>query len=136
MFRHLASASMVFSRHREDVRNVPLTGTAAFGNRLDGGTLGMRWALLSYLVDQTPPAGALHFELLRDRDSNGYAVRVSYIAQTLDQMRQAVQHDRSHPPEQTTATIEGCTTKDGGICAWATLDALASNVDHACVVTQ
>ena len=97
----------VFSRHREDVRNVPLTGTAAFGNRPDGGMLGMHWALPSYLPDQTPPAGALHFELLRDRDSGSYAVRVSYVAQTLDQMRQAVQLDLSHPPERTIATIEG-----------------------------
>jgi hypothetical protein len=99
-----------------------------------GGMLGMHWALPSYLADQTPPAGALHFELLRDRDSGSYAVRVSYIAQTLDQMRHAVQLDRSRPPEQTTATIEGCPTKDGETCAWPTFDALASKaIDHACL---
>jgi 4-phytase/acid phosphatase len=102
-----------------------------------GGILGMHWALPSYLVDQTPPAGALHFELLRDRGSSSYAVRVSYIAQTLDQMRQAVRLDRSHPPEQTAATIEGCPAKDSGTCAWATFDALASKaIDHACLGAQ
>ena len=102
-----------------------------------GGMLGMHWALPSYLADQTPPAGALHFELLRDRDSGSYAVRVSYIAQTLDQMRHAVQLDRSRPPEQTTATIEGCPTKDGETCAWPTFDALASKaIDHACLGAQ
>jgi 4-phytase/acid phosphatase len=102
-----------------------------------GGMLGMHWALPSYLADQTPPAGALHFELLRDRDSGSYAVRVSYIAQTLDQMRHAVQLDRSRPPEQTTATIEGCPTKVGETCAWPTFDALASKaIDHACLGAQ
>ena len=97
----------------------------------------MHWALPSYLVDQTPPAGALHFELLRDRDSNSYAVRVRYIAQTLDQMRQAVQLDRSHPLERTIATIEGCPASTDGMCAWATFDVLANRaIDRACVVTQ
>src|SRR6516162_3868829 len=54
-----------------------------------------------------------------------------------DQMRHAVQLDRSRPPEQTTATIEGCPTKDGETCAWPTFDALASKaIDHACLGAQ
>jgi 4-phytase / acid phosphatase len=99
-----------------------------------GGMLGMHWALPSYLPDQTPPAGALHFELLRGRASGGYAVRVSYIAQTPEQMREVVQLDRSRPPEQARASIEGCTANDDGTCAWARFEALASNaIDRACV---
>jgi 4-phytase/acid phosphatase len=99
-----------------------------------GGMLGMHWALPSYLPDQTPPAGALHFELLRDRASGSYAVRVRYIAQTLEQMRQVMQLDRSRPPEQATASIEGCPANDDGTCAWATFEALASKtIDRACV---
>jgi 4-phytase / acid phosphatase len=99
-----------------------------------GGMLGMHWALPSYLPDQTPPAGALHFELLRDRGSGSYAVRVSYIAQRLEQMRELVQLDRSRPPERATATIAGCPANDDGSCAWATFEALASKtIDRACV---
>jgi 4-phytase / acid phosphatase len=99
-----------------------------------GGMLGMHWALPSYLPDQTPPAGALHFELLRDRGSGRYAVRVSYIAQTLEQMREVVQLDRSRPPERATASIAGCPANDDGTCAWATFEALASKaIDRACV---
>jgi 4-phytase / acid phosphatase len=99
-----------------------------------GGMLGMHWALPSYLPDQTPPAGALHFELLRDRASGSYAVRVRYIAQTLDQMRQVVQLDHSRPPEAATASIAGCPANDDGTCAWATFEALASKtIDRACV---
>jgi hypothetical protein len=64
-------------------------------------------------------------------------VRVSYIAQALDQMRQAVQLDLSHLPERTIATIEGCPASTDGICAWATFDVLANRaIDRACVVTQ
>ncbi len=99
-----------------------------------GGMLGMHWALPSYLADQTPPAGALHFELLRDRGSGSYAVRVSYIAQTLEQMRDVVQLNPSRPPEQATATIAGCPANDDGTCAWATFEGLASKaLDRACV---
>jgi len=99
-----------------------------------GGMLGMHWALPSYLPDQTPPAGALHFELLRDRGSGSYAVRVSYIAQTLEQMREVMQLNPSRPPEQATATIAGCPANDDGTCAWATFEPLASKaLDRACV---
>jgi len=99
-----------------------------------GGMLGLHWSLPSYLPDQTPPAGALHFELLRDRQTRAHAVRVRYIAQTLDQMRQATRLDLAHPPEQTTATIDGCAPGDGGTCAWSAFEALASKtIDRACV---
>ena len=101
-----------------------------------GGMLGLHWSLPSYLADQTPPAGALHFELLRDRQSKAYAVRVRYIAQTLDQMRQATRLDLAHPPEQATATIDGCAPGDDGTCAWRAFEALASKaIDRACVGT-
>ena len=72
-----------------------------------GGMLGLHWTLPSYLPDETPPAGALHFELLRERPTGAYAVRVAYIAQTLDQMRQGTRLDRAHPPEQATVAIVG-----------------------------
>ena len=99
-----------------------------------GGLLGMRWSLPSYLPDQTPPAGALHFELLRHRETSGYAVRVRYITQTLDQMRELAPLDRAHPPEQATAVIAGCPASNDGACSWNAFDALASKaIDRACV---
>jgi 4-phytase / acid phosphatase len=99
-----------------------------------GGMLGLHWSLPSYLPDQTPPAGALHFELLRDRQSRAYAVRIAYLAQTLDQMRGAVALDRARPPERATVSIEGCETADGGTCPWSRFATLAKEaVDRACI---
>lgn len=99
-----------------------------------GGALGLHWSLPSYLPDQTPPSGALHFELLRDRRTSLYAVRVKYIAQTLDQMRRTTPIDRSNPPEQATVTIDGCKLDDSGACSWPTFATLANQaIDRACV---
>ena len=101
------------------------------------GMLGLHWSLPSYLPNETPPAGALHFELLRDRQTGSHAVRVRYIAQTLDQMRQVTPLDRARPPEQAMATIDGCAASDDGTCAWPAFEALASKaVDRACAGAQ
>ena len=99
-----------------------------------GGMLGLHWSLPSYLANQTPPAGALHFELLRDRRTSVYSVRVRYVAQTLDQMRRLTPLDESNPPEQTTAKIDGCELNDTGGCRWSTFARLANHaIDRACV---
>jgi 4-phytase/acid phosphatase len=98
-----------------------------------GGMLGIHWSLPSYLPDQTPPAGALHFELLRSRQTGIHGVRVRFISQTPEQMRQTAPLDRAHPPEQAIASIEGCATSAGGTCPWTAFEALARKaIDHAC----
>jgi 4-phytase/acid phosphatase len=98
-----------------------------------GGMLGIHWSLPSYLPDQTPPAGALHFELLRSRQTGIHGVRVRFISQTPEQMRWTAPLDRAHPPEQTIASIEGCATSAGGTCPWTAFEALARKaIDHAC----
>jgi 4-phytase / acid phosphatase len=98
-----------------------------------GGVLGLHWSLPSYLPDETPPAGALHFELLREPQSGDYLVRVRYVAQTLDQMRLQRQLDRDNPPEAAVATIAGC-RGDGGACPWDAFAALAAKgIDPECV---
>jgi hypothetical protein len=53
-----------------------------------GGMLKLDWQLGRYQQNETPPAGAMVFELLRDA-AGKYFVRVSYVSQTLDQMRQS-----------------------------------------------
>ena len=73
-----------------------------------GGMLGLHWSLPSYLANETPPAGAMHFDLLRDRETKVHAVRIRYIAQTLDQMRRMVPLDLARPPETAVVKIDGC----------------------------
>jgi 4-phytase/acid phosphatase len=99
-----------------------------------GGMLGLHWSLPSYVSDQTPPAGALHVGLLRNRQTGEHAVRLTYIAQTLDQMRRLTVLDRDNPPEQAPVKIDGCAGSDGGVCPWATFAALANRaIDRDCV---
>jgi 4-phytase/acid phosphatase len=98
-----------------------------------GGALGLHWSLPSYVPDQTPPAGALHFQLWRDRQNNAYSVKVAYIAQTLDQMRQGTTLDDANPPEQASVRIKGCRAA-GGRCPWPTFARLANrSIDRACI---
>ena len=52
------------------------------------GALGLNW-LIDGRRDDTPPGGALVFELWRRRDKGEFSVRTFYMAQTLDQMRNA-----------------------------------------------
>jgi 4-phytase/acid phosphatase len=61
--------------------------------------LGLHWSLPSYLANETPPAGAMHIDLLRDRETKVHAIRIRYVAQTLDQMRRMVPLDLARPPE-------------------------------------
>jgi 4-phytase/acid phosphatase len=55
--------------------------------------LGLTWQQPGYQKDQTPPAGALVFEL-RETDAGARTVEVFYVAQSLDDMR-AAQGDRA-----------------------------------------
>lgn len=99
-----------------------------------GGMLGLHWLLPSYLMDQTPPAGALHFELLREKGRGALAVRVSYVAQSLDQMRNATPLSRANPPESAVAAFERCRMGRDRACPWPRFARLANQaIDRACV---
>ena len=91
-----------------------------------GGMLGIHWSLPSYLPDL--PARYISNCCAVDK-----RVRVRFISQTPEQMRQTAPLDRAHPPEQAIASIEGCATSAGGTCPWTAFEALARKaIDHAC----
>jgi 4-phytase/acid phosphatase len=99
-----------------------------------GGMLGLHWSLPSYLANETPPAGAMHIDLLRDRETKVHAVRIRYIAQTLDQMRRMVPLDLARPPETAVVKIDGCKASEDGACPWTEFATLANRaIDRACV---
>lgn len=58
--------------------------------------LGLNWIVDGH-SDDTPPGGALVFELWQATDG-AYSVRVYYTAQTLQQMRQAQPLTSANPP--------------------------------------
>jgi 4-phytase/acid phosphatase len=80
------------------------------------GALGLTW-LIDGRVDDTPPGGALVFELWQSHQSGEYSVRTSYMAQTLDQMRSAVPLDLKSPPERVPVFVPGCSQADMS-CGW------------------
>jgi 4-phytase / acid phosphatase len=101
-----------------------------------GGMLGLDWQFKSGLGDKTPPAGAMAFELLREKGApNNYFVRMAYYSQTLDQMREATKltTDRSL---KTTPEIVGiempaslCAKTQDGACPWGEFrDRVSKNI--------
>ena len=83
------------------------------------GTLDLAWLLPGYQPNDTPPGGALVFELWRQPAGGQYSVRTYYTAQTLAQMRQAQPLTLDSPPAKATVFVPGCSTaKVGSPCDW------------------
>ena len=83
------------------------------------GTLNLSWLLPGDLPNDTPPGGALVFELWRQPAGGDYSVRTYYTAQTLDEMRQALPLTLDSPPAKATVFVPACSTaKAGSPCDW------------------
>ncbi len=82
------------------------------------GMLNLEWQAGGYQKNETPPGSALIFLLLRD-ENGAYRVRVQFIAQTLDQMREAVVLDAGHPPATADVAIPGCAASG---CEWSAFE--------------
>ena len=80
------------------------------------GALGIDW-VSDGRVDDTPPGGALLFELWRPRDGGKPFVRLEYIAQTLEEMRNAEPLTATNPPAEAPIFIPGCGRADFS-CTW------------------
>jgi 4-phytase/acid phosphatase len=81
------------------------------------GTLGLNW-IVDGRRNDTPPGGALVFELWKRRGSKKYSVRTFYTAQTLDQMRTAAPLSLHEPPERLPVFVPGCSQADFS-CEWS-----------------
>ena len=81
------------------------------------GALGLNW-LMDGRRDDTPPGGALVFELWKKRGAEEYSVRTFYTAQTLDQMRNATPLSLGNPPDRVAVFVPGCSRADQS-CAWS-----------------
>jgi 4-phytase/acid phosphatase len=97
-----------------------------------GGALGLSW-LEDGRRDDTPPGGALVFELWKKRDAAEYSVRTFYTAQTLEQMRNATRLSLTTPPERVPVFMPGCSRADGS-CSWKSFQqAVQAGTDSAFV---
>jgi len=85
------------------------------------GALGLTW-LIDGRLDDTPPGGAIVFELWKQDGSPAYSVHASYTAQSLDQMRNATPLSLTNPPERLPVFVPGCSHADQS-CDWVTFKA-------------
>jgi 4-phytase/acid phosphatase len=106
---HPGDALLILSGHDTNLSNL-------------SGMLGLSWRLPGYQPDDTPPGGALVFSLWHD-DAGRDSVTAQYIAQSLDQMRNADRLTVAAPPVSQKVSIPGCQTGSDGVedesgCAW------------------
>jgi 4-phytase / acid phosphatase len=87
---------------------------------------GLTW-LIDGRLDDTPPGGALVFELWKKNGQPGYSVRTYYTSQTLDQMRNATPLSLTTPPERVPVFIPGCSQADQS-CDWAAFQATVQSI--------
>lgn len=80
--------------------NTNITGLA--------GLLHLDWLLPGYQPDVSAPGGALVFELRQSMSTGEYIVRVSYIAQTMDQLRNQTPLTLNAPPAIAPVFVPGC----------------------------
>lgn len=96
------------------------------------GALSLSW-LEDGRRDDTPPGGALFFELWRNRRTAEYSVRTYFVAQTLDQMRNSTPLSLANPPQRVPVFVPGCGRADGS-CSWpAFKNAVGASIDAAFV---
>lgn len=80
------------------------------------GALDLNW-IIDGRRDDTPPGGALVFELWKRRGAEEYSVKTYYTAQTLDQMRNTTLLTLANPPERVPVFVPGCSQADAS-CPW------------------
>ena len=91
-------------------------------------------ALAALGCNQTPPGGALMFEVREGKDKK-LRVYTSYVAQSMEQMRNATPLTGDVQPQRTPLRIPGCSSQAQGFPC--TLDefavALRNVIDRECV---
>jgi len=75
------------------------------------GALDLTW-IVDGRRDDTPPGGALIFELWRNNISGAYSVRTYFTAQTLEQMRMSSGLTLKNPPDRVAVFVPGCSAAD------------------------
>lgn len=82
-----------------------------------GGLLGLTW-IADGRRDDTPPGGALEFELWKDRKSGEFSVTTYFTVQTLEQMRSSAELTLSSTIQRVPVFLPECSRKDFS-CSWS-----------------
>jgi 4-phytase/acid phosphatase len=76
------------------------------------GLFHLDWLVPGYQADFCGPGGALVFQLRQSQSTGEYIVRASYIAQTLDQLRNRTALTLSTPPVSAPVFIPDCSVRN------------------------
>jgi len=93
------------------------------------GLFQLDWLLPGYQPDFCGPGGALVLQLRQSQTTGEYVVRASYIAQTLDQLRNQTPLTLDAPPASAPVFIPGCSVDNATFdCPLGRLVRIASQV--------
>lgn len=93
------------------------------------GLFHLDWTLPGYQPNYCAPGGALVFALRQSQSSGEFIIRASYIAQTLDQLRNQTALTLATPPASAPLFIPGCSMSNATFdCPLATFVRIAQNV--------
>ena len=93
------------------------------------GLLHLDWLLPGYQPDVAAPGGVLMFQLRQSQTTGEYVVRVAYVSQTMDQLRNQTALTLAAPPPSAPVAIPGCTTGDANLdCPLARFVRIADEV--------
>jgi 4-phytase/acid phosphatase len=98
------------------------------------GMLGISWLLSGYQPAETPPGGALVFELWQ-QGTGEFVVNTYFTAQTLEQMRKVLPPSLDNPPMESPIFVPGCSRGDRNMtCTWEEFQRTINNaIDPAFV---
>jgi len=87
------------------------------------GMLDLFWLIPGYQRDDTPPGGALVFELWCAPAGRDCAVHTYYMAQAPDQLREARALSLESPPAKVKVFVPACSGNDEDYsCSWSDFD--------------
>jgi 4-phytase/acid phosphatase len=94
------------------------------------GLLHLDWLQPGYQNDVLAPGGAIVFELRQSQSTGEYVIRTSYVAQSMDQLRNLMPLTLSAPPAIAPVLVPGCTTRNA-LTFDCPLDVFVTLVAHA-----
>lgn len=68
--------------------------------------------------EHTPIGGMIQFQRWHDKKNNRELVKVEYVYQSVDQLRNATPLSLNTPPKRVTLQMNGCPTDADGFCPW------------------
>ncbi len=91
------------------------------------GMLGISWLLSGYQPAETPPGGALVFELWQ-QGTGEFVVNTYFAAQSLEQMRKVLPLSLDNPPLKSPIFVPGCSREDRNMtCTWEEFRSTVNN---------